>query len=121
MSAMQLLSIPNREFMDKRDELGRFLLELYYGKGAWDGAGFEDLQLNYRLDAEDILLPNPHLLSLRARVVLWRSEIMRAQIIDRLELKAIEAQGMAGTWTSFYDDMRDETEGTLVDGRFGDE
>ena len=57
MSGPELLSIPNREFMDKRDELGRFLLELYYGKGAWDSAGFEDLQLNYRLEPKTSCCP----------------------------------------------------------------
>ena len=52
-------------------------------------------------------------------MTLWRSDIMRALIADRLAVKSIEAQGMAGNWTSFHDEMKDVAEESLVDGRPG--
>ena len=58
------------EYVQRREALAKFLLELVYGEGAWSQAMWderEDLVLNYRLDADDIIKANPHLLSLEER------------------------------------------------------
>lgn len=54
------------EYWERREALARFLLDLVYGDGAWVEAD-KDLILNYRLDADDIIKANPHLLSLEER------------------------------------------------------
>lgn len=58
------------EYTQRREALARFLCDLVYGEGAWEEAGWQDnadLLLNYRLDADDIIKANPHLLSLGER------------------------------------------------------
>lgn len=57
---------PGGEYVERRDRLARFLLDLVYGEGAWNEAD-ADRHLNYRLDADDIIKANPHLLSLEER------------------------------------------------------
>lgn len=59
-------AIRRTEYVERRESLARFLLELVYGDGAWAEAD-KDLILNYRLDADDIIKANPHLLSLEER------------------------------------------------------
>lgn len=54
------------EYVERREKLARFLCDLVYGDGAWVEAE-TDLILNYRLDADDIIKANPHLLSLDER------------------------------------------------------
>jgi hypothetical protein len=54
------------EYVERRETLARFLCDLVYGDGAWVEAE-SDLILNYRLDADDIIKANPHLLSLEER------------------------------------------------------
>lgn len=54
------------EYTERREKLARFLCDLVYGDGAWVEAE-TDLILNYRLDADDIIKANPHLLSLTER------------------------------------------------------
>ena len=54
------------EYTERREKLARFLCDLVYGDGAWVEAE-ADLILNYRLDADDIIKANPHLLSLTER------------------------------------------------------
>lgn len=51
---------------DRRERLAMNLLDIAYGDGAWDDAE-PDLRENYRKDAWDILLANPHLLDLEMR------------------------------------------------------
>lgn len=58
------------EYTQRREALAKFLCDLVYGEGAWEEAGWQDnthLMLNYRLDADDIIKANPHLLSLMER------------------------------------------------------
>jgi hypothetical protein len=58
------------EYVERREKLARFLHDLVYGEGAWDDNSWgdrSDLHLNYRLDADDIIKANPHLLSLGER------------------------------------------------------
>ena len=59
-------AIRRTEYVQRREALARFLLDLVYGDGAWVEAD-KDLILNYRLDADDIIKANPHLLSLEER------------------------------------------------------
>lgn len=59
-------AILTTEYVQRRDKLARFLCDLVYGEGAWIEAD-HDLILNYRLDADDIIKANPHLLSLAER------------------------------------------------------
>lgn len=54
------------EYWERREALAEFLCDLVYGDGAWKTAD-SDLILNYRLDADDIIKANPHLLSLEER------------------------------------------------------
>ena len=54
------------EYTQRRELLAEFLCNMVYGDGAWGEAG-EDTRLNYRLDAQDIIKANPHLLSLEER------------------------------------------------------
>lgn len=54
------------EYTERREKLARFLCDLVYGEGYWIEAE-SDLILNYRLDADDIIKANPHLLSLEER------------------------------------------------------
>jgi hypothetical protein len=54
------------EYTERREKLAEFLCGLVYGAGAWLTAT-PDLRLNYRLDADDIIKTNPHLLSLTER------------------------------------------------------
>lgn len=58
--------VRNTEYVQRRDRLAGFLCDLVYGKGTWVEAD-HDLILNYRLDADDIIKANPHLLSLTER------------------------------------------------------
>lgn len=58
------------EYTQRREALARFLHDLVYGDGAWGDNSWgskSDLHLNYRLDADDILKANPHLLTLGER------------------------------------------------------
>lgn len=61
------------EYTERREKLARFLCNLVYGDGAWANIEEapsvieEDVMLNYRLDADDIIKANPHLLSLTER------------------------------------------------------
>lgn len=58
------------EYTERREALARFLLDSVYGEGAWAEAIWderEELVLNYRLDADEIIKANPHLLSLGER------------------------------------------------------
>lgn len=64
------------EYIERREKLAEFLCNLVYGEGAWQEAG-EDTQLNYRLDADDIITANPHLLSLEERERLDKEERRR--------------------------------------------
>lgn len=57
---------PTSEYTERREKLAEFLCNLVYGEGAW-GEAEEDTRLNYRLDAQDIIKANPHLLSLTER------------------------------------------------------
>jgi preprotein translocase subunit YajC len=54
------------EYIERREKLAEFLCNLVYGNGAW-GEAEKSTQLNYRLDADDIIKTNPHLLSLAER------------------------------------------------------
>lgn len=54
------------EYVERREMLARFLCDLVYGTGYWVEAE-SDVILNYRLDADDIIKANPHLLSLEER------------------------------------------------------
>ena len=66
---VRFLSI-HSEYTRRREALAKFLCDLVYGEGAWDQAGWDentDLLLNYRLDADEIIKANPHLLSLGER------------------------------------------------------
>lgn len=54
------------EYTERREKLAEFLCDLVYGTGAWAEVD-EDTLLNYRLDADDIIKANPHLLSLEER------------------------------------------------------
>lgn len=54
------------EYTERREKLAEFLCDLVYGDGAWAEVD-EDTLLNYRLDADDIIKANPHLLSLEER------------------------------------------------------
>ena len=54
------------EYTERREMLAEFLCDLVYGAGAWYAAE-PDVLLNYRLDADDIIKANPHLLSLGER------------------------------------------------------
>lgn len=58
------------EYVERREALAEFLMDLVYGTGKWELAVLhdeQDLLLNYRLDADDIIKANPHLLSLEER------------------------------------------------------
>lgn len=97
-----------REFEEKVEALAKFLLELYYGPGTWHTPGFEELQDNYRLDATDVLLSQPHLLSVETRVRMWEEE--RFFVTTELGEAAVLAQGAVANWQHFYDEMKEETE-----------
>lgn len=60
------ISAGGSEYVQRREALARFLCDLVYGHGKWNEAD-ADLKLNYRLDADDIIKANPHLLSLGER------------------------------------------------------
>jgi hypothetical protein len=70
------------EYIERRDKLAEFLCDLVYGNGAW-GEAEKNTQLNYRLDADEIIKANPHLLSLAERERL-------ADTIPELKLKGEE-------------------------------
>ena len=59
-------AVRHSEYVERREKLARFLCDLVYGEGAWVEAE-SDVILNYRLDADDIIKANPHLLSLGER------------------------------------------------------
>lgn len=55
------------EYVQRREALAQFLCDLVYGNGMWSENSDASLRLNYRLDADDIIKANPHLLSLEER------------------------------------------------------
>ena len=89
------------EFEEKREELARSLFELYHGEGSWEH--YPELHDNYRLDARDVLVLQPHLLSVPERVRLWREErelvLATLATIDRAEVRA--------GWEMFFIEMRE--------------
>lgn len=55
------------EYVQRREALAEFLCDLVYGRTMWSHNSDASLRLNYRLDADDIIKANPHLLSLEER------------------------------------------------------
>lgn len=96
------------EFEEKQEALAQFLLELYYGKGAWDLPDYRGLRENYRADAIGTLLSNPHLLSAAERVRMWREEYE----LVYLSLSHVEdvAKHTLDRWERFYNEMKEVVE-----------
>ena len=63
---------------DRQERLAMNLVDLVYGDGAWDDAE-EELRDNYRADAWDILLANPHLLDLETRTNLTHLGLIKEE------------------------------------------
>lgn len=61
------MSTLSTEYVERREALAEFLCDLVYGKGMWSENSDPELRLNYRLDADEIIKANPHLLSLGER------------------------------------------------------
>ena len=95
------------EFEEKREALAKSLFELVHGEGTWETVATEgDYRFNYKLDAEEVLVMQPHLLSASERVRLWRygREWIEA-IVNRYGSQLTTSS--LTQWELFYEDMKE--------------